>query len=54
MYSIIAPLAVMEQWATEVRTKTQPGRLKVTTHHGPGRTKGKLLLDSLTDSCQVS
>ncbi|KAK4687668.1 hypothetical protein P7C73_g2453, partial [Tremellales sp. Uapishka_1] len=36
---IIAPLAVMEQWATEVRTKTQPGRLKVTTHHGASRTK---------------
>lgn len=38
-HRIIAPLAVMEQWALEVRTKTQPGRLKVTTHHGPQRTK---------------
>lgn len=36
---IVAPLAVMEQWATECRTKTEPGRLKVTTHHGPSRTK---------------
>ncbi|WRT64369.1 uncharacterized protein IL334_001301 [Kwoniella shivajii] len=41
---IIAPLAVMEQWATEVKTKTTPGLLKVTTHHGPSRTKsGKML-----------
>ncbi|WWC86455.1 uncharacterized protein L201_001332 [Kwoniella dendrophila CBS 6074] len=41
---IIAPLAVMEQWATEARTKTKPGQLKVTTHHGPSRTKsGKTL-----------
>ncbi|KAK8866127.1 hypothetical protein IAR55_001278 [Kwoniella newhampshirensis] len=41
---IIAPLAVMEQWATECRTKTMPGRLKVTTHHGSSRTKsGKTL-----------
>lgn len=41
---IVAPLAVLEQWATECRTKTEPGRLKVTTHHGPSRTKsGKTL-----------
>ncbi|ORX33465.1 SNF2 family N-terminal domain-domain-containing protein, partial [Kockovaella imperatae] len=41
---IIAPLAVMEQWATEVRSKTKPGALTVTTHHGPSRTKsGKTL-----------
>lgn len=36
---IIAPLAVMEQWATEAKTKTVPGKLRVTTHHGPSRTK---------------
>ncbi|KAK1925490.1 SNF2 family N-terminal domain-containing protein [Papiliotrema laurentii] len=36
---IVAPLAVMEQWASEARTKTTSGRLKVTTHHGPSRTK---------------
>lgn len=29
----------MEQWAAECRTKTEPGRLKFTTHHGPSRTK---------------
>ncbi|WVQ61960.1 uncharacterized protein L199_000093 [Kwoniella botswanensis] len=41
---IIAPLAVMEQWATEAKSKTKPGQLKVTTHHGPSRTKsGKTL-----------
>ena len=39
MGSIIAPLAVMEQWAAEVRTKTEPGRVTVSTHHGPSRTK---------------
>ncbi|KAJ9122037.1 hypothetical protein QFC24_004264 [Naganishia onofrii] len=36
---IVAPLAVMEQWAKEAKTKTAPGRLKVTTHHGAGRTR---------------
>ncbi|KAL1413004.1 hypothetical protein Q8F55_000753 [Vanrija albida] len=36
---IIAPLAVMDQWANECRTKTQPGLLKVTTHHGSSRAK---------------
>ncbi|GFZ45489.1 Hydrolase acting on acid anhydrides to facilitate cellular and subcellular movement [Saitozyma sp. JCM 24511] len=41
---IVTPLAVMEQWAEEIRKKTAPGRLKVTTHHGPARTKiGKTL-----------
>lgn len=33
----------MEQWAKEAKTKTVPGRLKVTTHHGPHRTRGKCL-----------
>jgi hypothetical protein len=36
---IVAPLAVMEQWAAEVRNKTSPGRIKVSTHHGPSRSK---------------
>ncbi|WVQ77121.1 hypothetical protein IAR50_006804 [Cryptococcus sp. DSM 104548] len=41
---IICPLAVMEQWATECKTKTSPGILKVTTHHTSSRTKlGKTL-----------
>lgn len=29
----------MEQWATECRTKTEKGLLKITTHHGPKRAK---------------
>jgi SNF2 family DNA or RNA helicase len=37
--SIMCPLAVMEQWAEEVRTKTKKGLLTVTTHHGPRRAK---------------
>ncbi|CAK9784152.1 unnamed protein product [Cutaneotrichosporon oleaginosum] len=36
---IVCPLAVMEQWATECRTKTRKGLLKVTTHHGTKRAK---------------
>ena len=44
MSSIIAPLAVNEQWASEIRTKTAPGLLKVKIHHGPSRTKGAVLL----------
>nr|WVH01933.1 SNF2 family N-terminal domain [Naematelia aurantialba] len=42
---IVAPLAVMEQWASECRVKTQPGRLKVTTHHGSSRTKSAKTLE---------
>lgn len=38
---IVAPLAVMEQWASEVRNKTLPGQLRVTTHHGPSRAKSE-------------
>jgi len=38
---VVAPLAVMEQWAAEIRTKTMKGHIKVTTHHGPSRVKGK-------------
>lgn len=37
--SIVCPLAVMAQWATEVRTKTGKGVLSVTTHQGPKRVK---------------
>ncbi|WVQ82473.1 hypothetical protein IAT38_004602 [Cryptococcus sp. DSM 104549] len=43
---IVAPLAVMEQWASECKTKTKPGVLKVTTHHGPSRTKTCKTLES--------
>ncbi|KAK3845402.1 MAG: SNF2 family N-terminal domain-containing protein [Linnemannia gamsii] len=30
---IVAPVALMYQWAEEIRTKTQPGLLKVHIHH---------------------
>lgn len=36
---IVCPLAVMAQWATEIKTKTGKGVLSVTTHQGPKRTK---------------
>ncbi|OAD66840.1 hypothetical protein PHYBLDRAFT_137145 [Phycomyces blakesleeanus NRRL 1555(-)] len=36
---IITPLALIQQWATEIRTKTVPGKMKVMVHHGPNRTK---------------
>ena len=42
--SVVAPLAVMEQWAGEIRTKTLKGHIKVTTHHGPSRTKRKSII----------
>lgn len=53
---VVAPLAVMEQWAAEIRTKTVKGHIKVTTHHGPSRVKGKsyITLPSLTIRCQVT
>ncbi|KAF9990547.1 hypothetical protein BGZ75_001111 [Mortierella antarctica] len=31
---VIAPVALVYQWAEELRTKTQPGLLKVFIHHG--------------------
>lgn len=34
---VVAPVAVMEQWVGEVKSKTRG--LKVTTHHGPSRAK---------------
>ncbi|EIW72382.1 hypothetical protein TREMEDRAFT_70705 [Tremella mesenterica DSM 1558] len=43
---IIAPLAVNEQWAAEIRTKTSPGLLKVRIHHGPSRAKTGKILES--------
>lgn len=36
---IVAPLALIRQWESEINTKTKPGTLKVLVHHGPGRTK---------------
>ncbi|KAI8979895.1 SNF2 family N-terminal domain-containing protein [Pilobolus umbonatus] len=36
---IVTPLALIHQWADEIRTKTEKGRLRVLIHHGPNRTK---------------
>lgn len=41
---IVCPLAVMDQWANECRTKTEKGLLKVVTHHGPKRAKSELAM----------
>ncbi|KAF9153044.1 hypothetical protein BG015_004223 [Linnemannia schmuckeri] len=34
---VVAPVALMYQWAEELRTKTQPGLLKVHIHHGSSK-----------------
>ncbi|ORZ12900.1 SNF2 family N-terminal domain-domain-containing protein [Lobosporangium transversale] len=34
---VVAPVALMYQWAEEIRTKTQPGLLKVHVYHGNGK-----------------
>ncbi|KAJ3224177.1 hypothetical protein HDU78_011071 [Chytriomyces hyalinus] len=36
---IVVPIAVMEQWKSEIETKTRPGHLSVYLHHGTKRTK---------------
>ncbi|KAG0178617.1 hypothetical protein DFQ28_004123 [Apophysomyces sp. BC1034] len=36
---IVTPLALIQQWATEIRTKTIDNSIKVMVHHGPNRTK---------------
>lgn len=36
---IVTPLALIQQWANEIRTKTQPGKLKVLVYHGSNRSK---------------
>lgn len=38
---IVTPLALIQQWASEIRSKTEDGRIKVLVHHGQSRTKGK-------------
>lgn len=42
---IVTPLALIQQWANEIRTKTQPGKLKVLVYHGSNRSKGMLYYD---------
>lgn len=41
---IVTPLALIQQWASEIKSKTEDGKLKVLIHHGQSRTKGKKLL----------
>lgn len=37
---VVAPLALIKQWESEVKTKVLPShKLKVLVHHGPSRTK---------------
>ncbi|KAI9283424.1 SNF2 family N-terminal domain-containing protein [Sporodiniella umbellata] len=36
---IITPLALIQQWADEIKSKTEQGLLKVLVHHGQNRTK---------------
>ncbi|ORZ19446.1 P-loop containing nucleoside triphosphate hydrolase protein [Absidia repens] len=36
---IVAPLALIQQWASEFDTKTTPGSIKLLIHHGSDRTK---------------
>ncbi|KAF2760360.1 hypothetical protein EJ05DRAFT_282400 [Pseudovirgaria hyperparasitica] len=37
---VVAPLALIKQWESEIKTKIQSGyELKVLVHHGPSRTK---------------
>lgn len=42
---IVTPLALIQQWANEIRTKTQPGKLKVLVYHGSNRSKGNVYYD---------
>lgn len=37
---IVTPLALIQQWAMEIQTKTVENRLSVLVHHGPTRTRG--------------
>lgn len=36
---VIAPVALVYQWAEELRTKTRPSLLKVLVYYGSGKTK---------------
>ncbi|KAG0034906.1 hypothetical protein BGZ81_002313 [Podila clonocystis] len=36
---VVAPVALVYQWAEELRTKTQPSLLKVLVYYGSGKTK---------------
>ncbi|GAA97307.1 uncharacterized protein L969DRAFT_49570 [Mixia osmundae IAM 14324] len=36
---IVAPLALIRQWESEIRAKIKPDTLRVLVHHGPSRTR---------------
>ncbi|KAJ3047620.1 hypothetical protein HK097_011360 [Rhizophlyctis rosea] len=36
---IVAPIALLHQWESEIKTKTKKGLLRVLIHHGPKRPK---------------
>ncbi|KAG1502852.1 hypothetical protein G6F46_002260 [Rhizopus delemar] len=36
---IVTPLALIQQWADEIKSKTEKGAFKVLIHHGPNRTR---------------
>ncbi|KAI8149543.1 SNF2 family N-terminal domain-containing protein [Fennellomyces sp. T-0311] len=36
---IVTPLALIQQWANEIRTKTEKGRMSVLVYHGASRSK---------------
>ncbi|KAG0945108.1 hypothetical protein G6F57_003561 [Rhizopus arrhizus] len=36
---IVTPLALIQQWADEIKSKTEKGIFKVLIHHGPNRTR---------------
>ncbi|GJN91484.1 hypothetical protein Rhopal_004507-T1 [Rhodotorula paludigena] len=39
---VVAPLALLEQWRSELEEKVEPGYLSILTYHGPDRRKYKL------------
>ncbi|GAA5878832.1 hypothetical protein JCM1840_000729 [Sporobolomyces johnsonii] len=39
---VVAPLALLEQWKTEIEEKTEPGYFSILIYHGPNRKKIKL------------
>ena len=39
---IVVPLALKEQWKSEIEMKTETDALRVWVHHGTGRTTGAL------------
>lgn len=42
--SLVAPLALLEQWKREIETFVEPDVFQVLIYHGPGRTKDKSVI----------